>query len=59
MKPTPFTIEANRIMDARLSATTQSEKDDAEWALTFLFQMNKAGRLQEYFDARQAQAGKD
>lgn len=46
---TPFTLECRRLMDARLATKIQTERDDAEWALTYLFQMNRAGRLDEYF----------
>ena len=50
---TPFVAECWRIAKARSAAKTQAEKEDAEWALTFLFQMHKAGRLEEYFAGRQ------
>lgn len=45
---TPFVREAQLLMAARIDAKTVAEKEDAEWALTYLFQMNKAGRLDEY-----------
>lgn len=53
---TPFERECRRLMDARANATTTEERDDAEWALTYLFQMNGAGRLEEYLAAHREQA---
>lgn len=52
---TPFDREMRRLLAARLAATTQAEKDDAEWAMTYLFQMNGAGRLDEYLAQRAEQ----
>lgn len=54
--PTPFVLECQRLLDARLATTNAAERDDAEWAMTYLFQMHKAGRLDEYFANRAAEA---
>lgn len=53
---TPFTIEAARLMDARRAAKTPAEREDAEGAVTYLLQMNGAGRLDEYFAMQQEMA---
>jgi hypothetical protein len=37
------------------NASSLAECEDAEWALTYLFQMHRAGRLEEYFALREAQ----
>lgn len=53
---TPFVRECRRILAARLVAKTAAEKEDTEWAWQYLFQMNKADRLDEYFASRAEQA---
>lgn len=50
-----FVAECQRLLQARLNAQSPAEKEDAEWALTFLFQMHRQGRLEEYFANRQEQ----
>lgn len=47
-KPSPFVTECQRLMAARLAATTPAEKDDAEWALTYAMSMHRAARFDEY-----------
>lgn len=54
---TRFVQECERLMTARLRATSDGEREDAEWALTFLFHMNHAGRLDEYFANRESDLG--
>jgi hypothetical protein len=51
---TPFVVECQRLMTARRAATTATERDDAEWALTYVMQMQRTGRLDEYFANQQA-----
>ena len=59
-KLSAFELECRRLMEARLAATSESEKSDAEWALTYAMQMHRAGRFEEYLalkaeqEARQA-----
>jgi hypothetical protein len=50
--PTPYVTECQRLMTARLAATSKSEKDDAEWALQYAMQMHRAGRFEEYLAQR-------
>lgn len=52
---TPFVRECQRLLDARLKATNKSEKDDAAWAMEYLFTMQRAGRLDDYFAQLSAQ----
>lgn len=46
--PSPFVLECQRLMDARLKATSVDEKADAEWALDYAMQMHRHGRFNEY-----------
>ena len=52
--PSPFVVECRRLMDARLSAVNAAG-EDAEWALTYCFQMHRAGRFDEYLALRTEQ----
>lgn len=47
-----FIREMQQIHHAQQSATTESERTDADDAMALFLQYNAAGRLQEYF-ARQ------
>lgn len=51
-RPTRFTLECQRILEARLAAKTAEQKADAEWMWEYLFHMSHSGRLEEYFASR-------
>lgn len=53
--PSSFVAECQRIMGARLAATSDAEREDTEWALTYAMQMHKAGRWPEYMAMRAEQ----
>jgi hypothetical protein len=53
--PSPFVAECRRLMNARCAATSASEREDAEWALTYAMQMHRAGRFDEYLALRAEQ----
>lgn len=46
--PSPFVLECQRLMEARIKATSPAEKEDAEWALNYAMSMHRAGRFDEY-----------